>query len=261
MPFNVSSPKDLNSNVYDFTAHRNNKNLEIDTSTNIPNITTDGSTNYLSESSTIPTKVSEAMSMDEFNLFHTISSPKDMNISEAPTILTEQLIIPSKTLNPDITDENHESPMLRSKPESKSQPTSIELLPLGSSLIENGGNLEEIHQINETVRSSQSSSIAITPHREENVTITNLIPSQAKNVAIKHDEMKHVGKMNIKHVPKFKKCDKYKMMTICYYEEAAKDPFPDSDEAITEKEPFQIINSNPDVQNNLLLLAQINESP
>ena len=261
LPFNISSPKDLNSNVYDFTANRNNEKSEIHTSTNSTNKTIEASADYISESSSLPAKVSEALSIDESNLFHTTSSSKDMNISEIPIFLTDQLITSNKTLNFNITDENHDSPMLRSKPETKFKPTSMILLPLNSSFDDNRGSLEEIYQINETVRSSQSISKVINPNPEENVTITNLIPAQAKTAAIKHDEMKHVGKMNIKHVPKFKKCNKYKMMTICYYEEAAKDPFPDFDESITETEPFQIINSNPDVKNNLLLLAQINESP
>ena len=47
-----------------------------------------------------------------------------------------------------------------------------------------------------------------------------------KTSEMKHRKMKSIGDMHIMHVPKFKKCDVYKKMTICYYEEHVDDPFP-----------------------------------
>ena len=50
-----------------------------------------------------------------------------------------------------------------------------------------------------------------------------------KTSEMKHRKMKSVGDMHIMQVPKFKKCDVYKKMTICYYEEfQIEDPFHES---------------------------------
>ena len=135
------------------------------------------------------------------------------------------------------------------------------LLPLNTTSINDLGITDVKEEFKETFRSSQSSNQDATINEDEVVTTINSIPSQAKKSEMVHGKMNHVGKMDIMHVPKFKKCDKYKKMTICWYEEPVKDPFPEFGETITEKEPFQILNSEKEIENNISLLAQINEGP
>jgi hypothetical protein len=152
---------------------------------------------------------------------------KGTTTSLRPPKITMKTTITSTVINSALTSINRTSLF------SKSAPTIIRLLPANVSTDNPKSN--STPKVPTPITHVNTSDISIPNtiddfsenlNKLNNSSEVNSIPKQMKTSEMKHRKMKSFGDMNIMHVPKFKKCDEYKMMTICYYEEQIDDPFP-----------------------------------